>query len=206
MLKMRCFLACLGLLTAILLPGVVVAADRPAAAGASDPADCPALLQGAYRRLTGGQQSLCPYAGHVLLVVNTASHCGFTPQYEGLEALHRQYADRGLVVLGFPSADFGGQEFDQGEEIARYCKVNFGVSFPLFARSAVSGDAANPLFRRLREATGVAPGWNFHKYLVSRDGQVRSFDSDTRPQELVPFIQRALDAPRPHLTTARPRS
>lgn len=125
------------------------------------------------RRLLGQPENLCQsYGGKVLLVVNVASQCGFTPQYEGLEALYKTYKDRGLVVLGFPSADFGGQEFDDEQQIARFCKANFGVSFPMFGKTAVKGELANPLFKTLAAKTGEVPGWNFNKYLVGRDGKV----------------------------------
>lgn len=125
------------------------------------------------RRLLGQPENLCQsYGGKVLLVVNVASQCGFTPQYEGLETLYKTYKDRGLVVLGFPSADFGGQEFDDEQQIAKFCKANFGVSFPMFGKTAVKGEQANPFFKTLTAKTGEAPGWNFNKYLVGRDGKV----------------------------------
>ncbi|MCM8594275.1 glutathione peroxidase [Accumulibacter sp.] len=128
-------------------------------------------------RLAGGSQSLGEYAGKVLLIVNTASHCGFTPQYEGLEALYRRYAERGFVVLGFPCNQFGGQEPGGSEEIASFCRKNYGVSFPMFAKVDVNGDDAHPLYRHLKKA---APGllgseaikWNFTKFLIDRQGQV----------------------------------
>lgn len=136
------------------------------------------------RRLLGKPENLCQtYGGKVMLVVNVASHCGFTPQYEGLEKVYKTYKDRGLVVLGFPSGDFMGQEFEDEAEIQKFCKANFGVSFPMFGKTVVKGDLANPLFRTLAAKTGEAPGWNFNKYLVGRDGKVIAhFDSDTKPQ------------------------
>lgn len=135
------------------------------------------------RRLLGQPENLCrSYGGKVLLVVNVASHCGFTPQYEGLEKVYKTYKDQGLVVLGFPSADFGGQEFDEEEKIAKFCKANFGVSFPMFGKTTVKGAQANPLFKTLSAKTGEAPGWNFNKYLVGRDGKVIAhFGSDAKP-------------------------
>lgn len=135
------------------------------------------------RRLLGKPENLCQaYGGKVMLVVNVASHCGFTPQYEGLEKIYKQYQGQGLVVLGFPSGDFGGQEFDDEQKIAKFCKANFGVSFPMFGKTAVTGDQANPLFRTLTAKTGAAPGWNFNKYLVGRDGKVIAhFGSDDKP-------------------------
>ena len=128
-------------------------------------------------RLQGGTQSLGDYAGRVLLVVNTASECGFTPQYAGLEALYQRYRDRGLLVLGFPCNQFHGQEPGSGEEIASFCEKNFGVSFPLFAKIDVNGENADPLYRYLKKS---APGllgseaikWNFTKFLIDREGRV----------------------------------
>lgn len=137
------------------------------------PAACPPLLAHRFPRLQDeAPQDLCQYAGKVLLVVNTASYCGFTRQYEGLEALHAKYAARGLVVMGFPSNDFGQQEPGDARQIAELCFNTYGVKFPMFDKTAVKGKDANPLYRQLQQATGVAPRWNFHKYLVGRDGKV----------------------------------
>lgn len=170
------------------------AADAPVAAPA--PA-CPALLQHTFPRLQDEKpQSLCQYSGRVLLVVNTASFCGFTPQYEGLEKLHAKYRDRGLVVLGFPSNDFA-QEKGSNQEIAEFCENTFGVKFPMFAKSAVRGADANPLFRQLAAQTGRAPLWNFHKYLIGRDGKVVAhYSSLTRPDDagLVKALEQQLAA------------
>jgi glutathione peroxidase len=136
---------------------------------------CPALL------IHEQPQSLCQYEGKVLLVVNTASECGYTPQYEGLEALYRKYRARGLVVLGFPSNDFGGQEPGTNKDIARFCVNQYAVDFPMFAKSSLK---ANPLYAELAKATGQAPRWNFHKYLVDRGGRrVQSFDTRVRPDD-----------------------
>ena len=146
-------------------------AAQPAAAPASAAA-CPATLQHTFERLQDEKpQSLCQYAGRVVLVVNTASFCGFTGQYEGLEALHARYKDKGLVVLGFPSNDFS-QETGSNQQIAEFCENTFGVKFPMFAKSSVKGDGASPLFRQLAQLSGTAPRWNFHKYLLARDGTV----------------------------------
>ncbi|MFT4267679.1 MAG: glutathione peroxidase [Xenophilus sp.] len=168
-------------------------ADAPAAA-------CPAILRHTFPRLQDETpQPLCQYAGRVLLVVNTASFCGFTPQYRGLEALHGRYHERGLVVLGFPSNDFA-QESGSNQEIAAFCENTFGVRFPMFAPSAVRGADANPLFRALAGATGTAPGWNFYKYLIARDGRVlQVWPSKTRPDDadVVHAIEQALGAPAP---------
>ena len=159
-------------------------------------AACPALLQQSFDRLQDEKpQPLCQYAGKVLLVVNTASYCGFTSQYEGLEALHAKYAARGLVVLGFPSNDFGSQEPGNSKEIADFCFNTYGVKFPMFSKSSVVGKQANPLFASLTKATGQAPAWNFHKYLIDRQGRpVASFVSDVTPTNaaLVSAVEKAL--------------
>ncbi len=156
---------------------------------------CPALLNHSFPRLQDEKpQSLCQYSGKVLLVVNTASYCGFTPQYKGLEELHARYKDRGLVVLGFPSNDFA-QEKGSNKDIADFCANTFGVKFPMFAKSSVRGGEANPLFRQLAAETGRAPLWNFHKYLVGRDGKViANYTSMTGPTDrsLVAAIERQL--------------
>lgn len=133
---------------------------------------CPALLDKTFARLQDEKpQSLCQYAGKVVLVVNTASYCGFTKQYKGLEALHARYKDRGLVVLGFPSNDFGSQEPGSARQIAEFCENTFGVKFPMFAKSHVRGDQANALYVDLIRLSGSTPKWNFHKYLIARDGK-----------------------------------
>jgi glutathione peroxidase len=158
---------------------------------------CPATLNHQFPRLQDEKpQSLCQYSGKVLLVVNTASFCGFTPQYRGLEALHSKYKDRGLVVLGFPSNDFA-QEKGSNKEIADFCENTFGVKFPMFGASHVRGDQANPLFRQLAQATGRQPLWNFHKYLIGRDGRVVAhYTSITTPSDaaLVGDIEKQLAA------------
>lgn len=154
-----------------------------------------ALLDSEAKRLIGPQESLCQYEGKVVLVVNTASQCGFTSQYEGLEKLWKQYQDRGLVVLGFPSDQFGGQEYGDDAEIAKFCQVNFGVSFPMFTKSSVKGKDAIPLFRGLIDTTGKSPKWNFHKYLIARDGKtVEAFGSRVKPdsKEMRTAIESAL--------------
>ncbi len=144
---------------------------------------CPALLQHSFNLLqTGNPQSLCRYHGNVVLVVNTASHCGYTNQYEGLEALYRKYRERGLVVVGFPSNDFGGQEPGTNKEIAEFCRTNYGIEFPLYEKSSVTKLAGNPFYVELAKATGKTPQWNFHKYLIDRDGKpVASFPSAAAP-------------------------
>ena len=148
--------------------------------------------------INGRNVLLSQYRGKVLLVVNTASACGFTPQYKGLQALHVQYADQGLVVLGFPCNQFGAQEKGSDSEIASFCELNFGVSFPLMHKIDVNGDDAHPLYRWL---TSEAPGvlgtksikWNFTKFLVGRDGQViRRYAPRDKPEKLAEDIQAAL--------------
>jgi glutathione peroxidase len=159
-------------------------------------ADCPPLLDAALPTLTDDRpESLCRYKGRVLLVVNTASQCGYTPQYEGLENLYQRYKDRGLVVLGFPSADFGNQEPGSNREIARFCEVNYGVSFPMFTKSSVAKGEVNPFYRKLAAAAGARPAWNFHKYLVDRRGEkAQSFATQVEPfnQKLVAAIEALL--------------
>jgi len=172
-------------ITALLLgslAGLPAHAASPAGVAAPAPSACTPLLQHSFLRLQDEKpQSLCQYGGKVLVIVNTASFCGFTGQYKGLEALHAKYKDRGLVVLGFPSNDFS-QETGSNKEIADFCENTFGVKFPMFAKSGVTGQAANPLFRQLAEKTGDSPRWNFHKYVVSRDGrEVSSFGSSVAP-------------------------
>ncbi|TWO66624.1 glutathione peroxidase [Caenimonas sedimenti] len=150
---------------------------------AAEPA-CPAILQHSFARLQDEKpQNLCQYAGRVLVVVNTASFCGFTPQYEGLERLHARHKGAGLVVLGFPSNDFA-QESKSNKEIADFCENTFGVKFPMFAKTAVRGADANPFFKQLAERSGRAPLWNFHKYLIARDGTVvANYGSMTAPDD-----------------------
>jgi glutathione peroxidase len=165
-------------LLAVLTPAV---AQTPAAAQA--PARCPALLDHTFPRLQDeAPQNLCQYRGQVVLVVNTASYCGFTPQYEGLEQLYTRYATRGFTILGFPSGDFGDQEKASNREIAEFCFNTYAVKFPMFARSTVKGASANPLFAALARDSGQPPRWNFHKYLIGRDGKVvAAFPSQVEP-------------------------
>jgi glutathione peroxidase len=157
-------------------------------------AACPALLDRTMDTILEKPQSLCAYAGKVVLVVNTASECGYTPQYAGLEALYRKYRGRGLVVLGFPSNDFGGQEPGANQEIAAFCVNQYAVDFPMFAKTELK---KNPLYADLARATSAAPRWNFHKYLIDRSGrEVLSFDTRVAPDDpkLVATIERLLGA------------
>ncbi len=149
-------------------------------------AACGVLEGENFRPLAGKEPvSLCErYEGQVLLVVNTASKCGFTPQYEGLEALHQELSGRGFAVLGFPSGDFMDQEFEDESQIAEFCTNTYAVKFPMFEKVSVKGEQAVPFYRELAGATGQAPGWNFHKYLLNREGEVvASFGSRTRPDD-----------------------
>ncbi|HEX4942900.1 MAG TPA: glutathione peroxidase [Usitatibacteraceae bacterium] len=158
-------------------------------------AACPALLDHRMATIKGEPTDLCQYAGKVVLVVNTASYCGYTGQYEGLEALHQRYRDRGLVVLGVPSNDFGAQEPGSNEQVADFCERTYKVRFPMLAKAVVSGPGAIALYRELAGKTGKAPGWNFHKYLLGRDGQaIASFPSAVPPGDarLVAAVEKAL--------------
>ena len=148
-------------------------------------ASCPDTLDHEVRPLNGGDRvNLCDaYLGKVVLVVNTASYCGFTSQYEGLEALYRDYRDRGLVVIGFPSNDFGGQEPGTEKQIQEFCRLTYGVQFPMYEKTHASKRKATGIYRVLGERAGEYPRWNFHKYLIDRDGQLAgSFQSAVRPQ------------------------
>jgi glutathione peroxidase len=145
---------------------------------------CPPVLDHKLANLQDVPVSLCQFQGKVLLVVNTASECGYTPQYDGLEKLYRRYRDKGFVVLGFPANDFGGQEPGSNKEIAQFCRLNYGVTFPMFAKTSVVGANANPLYRALAARTGKPPHWNFHKYLIDRAGQpVAAFESAVEPAD-----------------------
>jgi glutathione peroxidase len=147
--------------------------------------------------IDGATQSLADYKGKVVLVVNTASECGSTPQYAGLEGLWRHYRERGLVVLGFPSNDFGGQEPGSEAEIKTFCSTKYKVSFPLFAKVKVKGEGQAPVYRFLTADYGE-PKWNFHKYLVDRNGKViKAFATGIAPEDaaLRAAVEAALDAP-----------
>lgn len=155
-------------------PWTAIAAEAP----------CPAILKHNASNLMDQPVPLCQFGGKVLLVVNTASQCGYTPQYEGLERLYRRYREKGFSVLAFPANDFGGQEPGTNPEIAQFCEVNYNISFPVFAKSFVIGARANPFFRELASRTGKPPRWNFHKYLLDRSGQpVGVFESAVEPED-----------------------
>ena len=195
----RSFGGRLALIVSLLAAGAQAGAREaaaPAAASGGSASACPALLDHRMPRLQDEvPQDLCRFAGKVLLVVNTASQCGYTGQYAGLEKLHERYAARGLVVMGFPSNDFGGQEPGGNREIASFCFDTFGVKFPMFARSPVKGAGANPFFAALARESGSPPQWNFHKYLVSREGRVvAAFPSAVEPldRRLLAGIEREL--------------
>lgn len=159
------------------------------AAVAPGSAACPVVLQHTIERLQDEKpQSSCQYAGQVVVVVNTASYCGFTSQYKGLELLYDRYKSKGLVVLGFPSNDFS-QEPDDNQKIADFCENTFGVKFPMFSKTSVRGEQASPFFKQLTRLTQTAPKWNFYKYVISRDGQrVKAYSSMTGPQDKA-FLQ-----------------
>jgi glutathione peroxidase len=143
--------------------------------------------------LSGKNQSLSDYEGQLVLVVNTASKCGLTPQYEGLEQLYKQYGDEGFTVLGFPCNQFGSQEPGSADEIAEFCQINYGVTFPIFGKLDVNGPDESPLYTWLKASHPGDIEWNFGKFLIGRDGQVvQRFAPDTVPEAIVPAIQKHL--------------
>lgn len=173
----------------VLWIGLAVPAQaNPTGSAATATATC-GVLQHTFARLQDEKpQNLCQYAGKVVVVVNTASYCGYTGQYKGLEALYDRYKTKGLVVLGFPANNFGAQEPGNNAQIAAFCENTFGVRFPMLAKTSVVGPDANPLHKALAAKTGQPPGWNFHKYIIGRDGQtVFSHPSATNPQDR-PFV------------------
>ena len=155
------------------------------------------LLDQDFRRLASTEEiNLCEvYGGKVLLIVNTASKCGNTPQYDGLEKLYEQYGDDGLVVLGFPSNDFMGQEPGSEETIEEFCRLTYGVEFPMFEKTSVKKENAHPFYTALADSAGTYPTWNFHKYLIGRDGElIKEFSPRTKPYDpdLVAAVELAL--------------
>jgi glutathione peroxidase len=184
-------------LSKLLIPIILLAGVLGAGTATAGP-----LLDHEYRSLAAKETVNLnrAYGGKVLLVVNTASKCGFTPQYEGLEALQQAYSKQGFSVLGFPSNDFLGQEPGSEEQIQEFCTLAYGVKFPMFEKVSVKGAKATPLYQQLTRDTGVAPGWNFHKYLISREGKVvAQFSSKVRPEDpaLKAAIERELAKPAP---------
>lgn len=144
---------------------------------------CPGVLNHQMKDLDGKPIDLCQYAGKVVLAVNTASFCGYTKQYGGLQAVYDRYRDQGLVVVGFPANDFGNQEPGSHEEIKEFCELTYGVKFPMVEKTSVVRGKANPVFSVLAQMTGQSPRWNFHKYLISRDGQrAFSYPSAVTPE------------------------
>jgi glutathione peroxidase len=144
-------------------------------------ASCPALLDRTITTLQGDEINLCQYAGKPILVVNTASKCGFTPQFEKLEGMFGKYKEQGLLVVGFPSNDFK-QELSSNGEIAKFCKLTYSVKFPMSEPGSVKGKEANAFFKELAKSTGMEPQWNFHKYLIAPDGKtVYSFATAVEP-------------------------
>ena len=185
---------CAAAATAVIAIALTACGDQ-GDAGTSDTARSePAsgqVLSGTQRLLNGKPRSMSVYRGEVVLVVNTASECGFTPQFEGLERLYREHRRDGFVILGFPADDVAHQEPRSDGQIAHFCKANFGVSFPMFAKSNVVSEPLNPVFARLNAAAGP-PGWNFNKYLLDRRGQVvEHFDVSTEPDD--PGLDAALE-------------
>lgn len=151
------------------------------------------------KKINGEEVNLEQYKGKVLLIVNTASKCGFTPQFEGLEKLYKKYVDKGLVILGFPSNQFLHQDPGSNDEISEFCSLNYGVTFPMFAKIDVNGADTHPLYATLKKSAKGLMGsekvkWNFTKFLVDKDGQVvKRFPPTTEPSKLAPIIQDLLD-------------
>jgi len=170
------FVLAMGILS--LRPGSSIAVDQNNQDDTSDLLDVNVRILGEDREVNLAEE----YAGKVLLIVNTASKCAFTSQYEGLEALYEKYKDKGFVVLGFPSNDFANQEPGTEKEVKTFCRLTYGVKFPMFAKTNVRKQYADELYQRLGKKAGEYPAWNFHKYLINRDGNlVASFSSFTRP-------------------------
>lgn len=187
---------------ALIVAGCGGAGTRSASVGDAAPVTAPAppagatpVLTGSVQDIDGAEQALSSYTGKVVLVVNTASRCGYTHQYEGLEALYKEYASKGFVVLGFPSNDFRQELADDGE-VKTFCSTNYGITFPLFARTSVVGPDANPLFAALAKEpseVGAPPEWNFTKYLLNRAGvPVVRWNSNVEPG--TPEMTRAIEA------------
>ena len=158
-------------------------------------ANCPDVLDHEVRLLDSKEtKNLCEYKDKVILAVNVASRCGYTPQYSGLQNLYKDLQDKGFVILAFPSRDFMWQEFSDESEIKEFCDTKYGVTFPMFATSSVKGRKANNFYKSLIKKTGVEPEWNFNKYLISRNGEVTHFNQKVEPDnsELVKSIKKLL--------------
>ena len=176
-------------LTVLVSPTAWAAVDATGKTGA-----CADTLDYTFKRLASPESvRLCSaYQGQVILVVNTASKCGYTYQYDGLEKLYDEYRERGFVVLGFPSNDFANQEPGSEGEIQSFCRLTYGIRFPMFEKTSLRGPSANPFFTKLHEQTGEYPQWNFHKYLIDRSGRVlRSFPSAVDPND--PAIRKSIE-------------
>lgn len=181
---MKKTIAALGLLGSLVLTGTAHANE------------CPAVLKFMKRKLNSQETvNLCQeYQGKALLIVNTASYCGFTPQFEGLEAMYEKYKEKNFAILGFPSHEFN-QEADSEEKTAELCELTYGVKFPMFEPTDVKGENADPLYRMLTKATGEAPSWNFNKYLVDRQGNiVKHYGSRVTPDDetLIADVEKAI--------------
>lgn len=190
--------------TASLASASVASANPAATIGGGAKSTCPVLLNHRFESLQGEPRDMCAYAGKVVLVVNTASYCGFTKQYESLQTVFDRFKDRGLVVVGFPANDFGKQEPGSNAEVADFCERTYRVRFPMMAKTSVAQGTANPLHEALAQATGERPKWNFHKYLIDRSGKAAgSFGSRVEPTapELVGAIEKLLAQPSPALAT-----
>ncbi len=168
---------------ALLFVAILADSNPAVAASSKNSGQCPTILDHRFMSLQGKPQDFCQYRGKVLLVVNTASYCGYTEQYKELQALYDKYQTRGLVVVGFPANDFGKQEPGSNAEVADFCERTFKVKFPMIEKTSVVATQANPLFEALYKVTGERPKWNFHKFLIARDGAaVKSFSSQVAPE------------------------
>ncbi len=184
-----------GLCAALLVASALSQAHATESRAVPQKPGCPSLLNHHFMTLQGDKLEFCQFSGKVLLVVNTASYCGYTKQYAGLQALHDRYKAQGLVVVGFPANDFGKQEPGTNVEVADFCERTFKVKFPMIAKSSVVEGNTNPLYAALATATGQRPKWNFHKYLIGRDGiAAGSYGSAVAPesQELTSAIEKLL--------------